>query len=262
MRVIFATMTTFYWILGATLISSVGSLSLAALLLLFSHERQKKIIPGLVSYAVGALLAGALMGLLPEAIEHFEELNVAHHVPWLVLLVSILGFFILEKVIRVHHCHNSTCESHTHESVKMILIGDGLHNFVDGVLIAASFMVSVELGIIAAASIFVHEVAQEVGDFGILLHSGYSRKKAFIANLLSSLTAVIGALMGYWFLDTIEPALPYVMTISAASFLYIALADLLPELHKTTTLKHSITQLLLVLLGVGMILLVTLHHAH
>jgi len=255
-------MTTFYWILGATLISSVGSLMLAALLLLFPDEKQNRIIPGLVSYAVGALLAGALVGLLPEALHHFEELNVAEHTPWLVLLAAILGFFLLEKVIRVHHCHNTTCESHSNESVKMILIGDALHNFVDGVLIAASFMVSVEVGIIATTSIFVHEVAQEVGDFGILLHSGYSRKKALLANLFSALTAVVGAVLGYWFIDTIEPALPYVMTIAAASFLYIALADLSPELHKTTTFKHSVTQLFLVLLGVGTILLVSLNHAH
>lgn len=262
MGVFFATMTTFYWILGATLISSVGSLSLAALLLLFSHEKQKKIIPGLVSYAVGALLAGALAGLLPEALHHFEEIGVSHKFPFLILLAAILAFFVLEKVIRIHHCHNTECDSHSQGSASMILLGDALHNFVDGVLIAASFMVSVEVGIIATASILIHEVAQEVGDFGILLHSGYSRKKAFLANLFSGLTAVIGALVGYWFLDTIEPALPYVMTVAAASFLYIALADLSPELHKTTTLKHSVKQLFLVLLGVGTILLVTLGHAH
>lgn len=262
MRVISVSMTTLFWILGATIISSIGSLALAALLLLFSKNRQKKIVPGLVSYAVGALLAGALVGLLPEVIHHFEESGIGHKTPFLILLLSILGFFILEKVIRVHHCHNSACESHTNESAKMILVGDAFHNFVDGVLIAASFMVSVEVGIIATASIFVHEVAQEVGDFAILLHSGFSARKAYLANLFSALTAVIGAIVGYWFLDTIQPALPYVMTIAAASFLYIALADLSPELHKTSTLKHSFQQLLLVFLGVGTILLVSMGHAH
>lgn len=255
-------MTTFYWIIGATVLSSVGSLSLAALLLFFSEEKQKKIIPGLVSYAVGALLAGALVGLLPEAIHHFEELEVGHNTPYFLLLGSILGFFILEKVIRVHHCHNTECDSHTHESASMILIGDGLHNFVDGVLIAASFSVSVEVGIIATTSILVHEVAQEVGDFGILLHAGFSRRKAFLANLFSSLTAIVGAVLGYWFLARMQVALPYIMIISVASFLYIALADLSPELHKTTTFKHSVTQLFLVLLGVGTILLVSIGHTH
>ncbi len=255
-------MTTFYWIFGATLVSSVGSLTLAALLLLFSPEQQKKIIPGLVSYAVGALLAGALVGLLPEAIHHFEALDVGHKTPFLILLAAILGFFVLEKAIRVHHCHNVDCKSHVHESASMILIGDALHNFVDGVLIAASFTVSVEVGIIATTSILVHEVAQEVGDFGILLHSGFSRRKAFLANLFSSLTAVVGAVLGYLFLEKMQIALPYIMIISVASFLYIALADLSPELHKTTTLRHSLGQLLLVLLGVGTILLVSIGHTH
>ncbi len=255
-------MINFYWILGATLLSSVGSLCLAALLLLFSQEKQKKIIPGLVSYAVGALLTGALVGLLPEAIHHFEDLNVGHKTPFFILLVSILGFFILEKLIRVHHCHNTSCESHSHESASMILIGDSLHNFVDGVLIAASFSVSVEIGIIATASIFAHEVAQEIGDFGILLHSGFSKQKAFLANLFSSLTALLGAVLGYLFLAKMQTALPYIMIISVASFLYIALADLSPELHKTTTLKHSLKQLFLVLLGVGTILLVSIGHTH
>jgi zinc and cadmium transporter len=255
-------MTTFYWILGATLISSVGSISLAALLLVFSQETQKKIIPGLVSYAVGALLAGALVGLLPEAIHHFEALDLGHKIPFFVLLTAILVFFILEKVMRIHHCHNTSCKSHIHESASIILIGDALHNFVDGVLIAASFSVSIEVGIIATTSIFVHEIAQEVGDFGILLHAGFSKRKAFLANLFSSLTAVIGAILGYWFLAKMQIALPYIMMISVASFLYIALADLSPELHKTSTLKHSVKQLLLVLLGVGTILLVGINHAH
>ena len=133
---------------------------------------------------------------------------------------------------------------------------------MDGVLIAASFSVSVEVGIIATASIFVHEVAQEVGDFGILLHSGYSRMKAFMANLFSSLTAVLGALLGFLWIDSMEVALPYIMMIAAASFIYIALADLSPELHKTTTFRHSVKQLLLVFLGIGTIVFVGLLHSH
>jgi zinc and cadmium transporter len=255
-------MATFYWILGATLLSSVGSLCLAALLLLFSQEQQKKIVPGLVSYAVGALLAGALVGLLPEAIHHFEAFDLGHKTPFLILLIAILVFFVLEKIIRVHHCHNTSCDSHSHETASMILIGDALHNFVDGVLIAASFSVSIEVGIIATTSIFVHEIAQEVGDFGILLHAGFSKRKAFLANLFSSLTALVGAILGYWFLAKMQIALPYIMMISVASFLYIALADLSPELHKTSTFKHSVKQLLLVLLGVGTILLVSIGHSH
>lgn len=255
-------METLYWIIGATLVMSVGSLALAASLFLLPHKIQHKLIPNLVSYAVGALLTGALVGLLPEALHHFEEINVGHHLPWMVLLIGILGFFVLEKVVRVHHCHNNSCKSHGSESASMILIGDAMHNFVDGVLIAASFSVSIEVGIIATASIFIHEVAQEIGDFGILLHSGYSRKKAFLANLFSSLTALVGALLGFWWIDSVEPALPYIMMVAAASFIYIALADLSPELHKTTTFKHSVKQLCLVLLGVGTILLISLLHTH
>lgn len=241
---------------------SVGSLGLAALLFCLPHGIDRKLVPNLVSYAVGALLAAALLGLLPHALHHFEELNVDHSMPWLVLLAGILGFFILEKVIRIHHCHNHECASHEHETASMILVGDGMHNFVDGVLIAASFSVSVEVGIIATASIFAHEVPQEIGDFGILLHAGYSKKKAFLMNFLSGMTAVVGALIGFWWIAEVEPALPYIMMVAAASFIYIALADLSPELHKTTTWRHSVKQLFLVLLGVGTIMLFSSFHAH
>lgn len=255
-------METLYWILAATVVMSVGSLGLAALIFCLPHGMEHKIVPNLVSYAVGALLAAALVGVLPESLHHFAELNVAENTPWLVLLVGILGFFILEKVIRIHHCHNNSCDSHHHESAMMILVGDGLHNFVDGVLIAASFSVSIEVGIIATTSIFVHEVAQEIGDFGILLHSGFSKIKAFVANLVSSLTAVVGAVLGFLWIDKVDVALPYIMMLAAASFIYIALADLSPELHKTTSLKHSVQQLILIMLGVGTILFVSSLYTH
>ncbi len=241
---------------------SAGSLGLAALLFTGSNKFVEKLIPNLVSYAVGALLAAALLGLLPEALHHFEEIGVGEKLPWMVLLAGILVFFVLEKIIRIHHCHEHKCASHGQESAKMILIGDALHNLIDGVLIAASFSVSIEVGLVATASIFVHEVAQEIGDFGILLHAGYSRARAFMMNLFSALTSIVGALFGYFWIEKMEMALPYIMMIAAASFIYIALADLSPELHRNSTWKHSLKQVGLILLGVGTILAVGLIHIH
>ena len=144
----------------------------------------------------------------------------------------------------------------------MIFIGDALHNFVDGVIIATGFLVSVEVGIMVALAIILHEIPQEIGDFGIFLHSGYSKRKAFILNFLSSAVAFVGAILGYFFLQKAEEFVPYVMAFSAASFIYIALADLSPELHKQTKPIHAVQQIALLILGVGVIAFVGTLHAH
>jgi len=246
------------WIILFCIMGSVCSVSGAGLILLFPETIRKKIIPALISYATGVLLTAAFIGLLPHAIENSEPDKILFTV-----LIGIIIFFILEKLILWRHCHNETCEVHT-TAGPLILFGDSFHNFVDGVLISASFLTSFKLGIITSLAVIAHEVPQEVGDFGILLYSGYSRLKAFIYNQISSLTTLLGALIAFYFLESTKKVLPYVLAISAASFIYIALADLTPNLHKKITIKHSIEQFILLIAGIITILFLhnILHHHH
>ena len=248
---------TLVYILSFTFVGSIGSVLIASLFLLFGEKSQKTLVNILITFATGTLLGGAFLGLIPESI---EQLSV-EPVLWTVL-IGILFFFFLEKLIRIHHCHNVECHSHKKEIGSMIFIGDAFHNFVDGVIIAAAFLISVPVGIMAALAIIVHEIPQEIGDFGIFLHSGYSKKRAFFLNIFSSATAFLGAILGYFALQTIHEIVPYVMAFSAASFIYIALADLSPELHKRTKFSHAIQQIFLLCLGVSIIVLVEHLHIH
>ena len=161
-------------------------------------------------------------------------------------------FFVLEKLVLWRHCHDSECEVHG-RAAPLILIGDAFHNFVDGVVIAAAFVSSIPLGISTALAVIAHEVPQEVGDFAILLDSGYSRAKALVLNGLSSITTLPGALIAYFWLAETREAVPYILAISAASFIYIATADLIPALHRQVTPVASLRQLLLLLAGIGTI---------
>ncbi len=238
-----------------SLLGSVGAIITAGIFLLFKEKIQKILIPCLVAYATGTLLAGALLGLIPHALEHITPFQTLFTV-----LVGIILFFLLEKIVIWRHCHNSKCIEVHHNTAPMILVGDAFHNFVDGVVIAASFLTSIPLGIAVSLSVIAHEVPQEVGDFGILLHSGYSKKKALLFNLLSSATTLPAAIIAYFALEKIHDIIPYVMAISAASFLYIALADLYPELHRKTGLKHSVRQIILILAGIGTMLIVLQFH--
>ncbi|KAF4516692.1 hypothetical protein B566_EDAN003442 [Ephemera danica] len=213
----------------------------------------------LISYAIGALLGAAFLEILPHALEHGNTQRMAATV-----LVGILVFFLLEKLVLWRHCHHDHCEAHdAHASVHdhgrsglLILVGDTFHNFVDGVLIAAAFMESTELGIVTALAIIAHEIPQEVGDFLILLHSGYSRAKALVFNLLSSLATLVGAMLAYFALSGLTEWIPSLLGLAAASMIYVAVADLIPGLHKRTELKATLQQILLIGLGVGSILLV------
>jgi len=238
-----------------SLLGSVGAIMTAAVFLLFKEKIQKVLIPCLVAFATGTLLTGALLGLIPHALEH-----ITHFQTLFTVLVGIILFFLLEKIVIWRHCHNSECIEVHHNTAPMILVGDAFHNFVDGVVIAASFLTSIPLGIAVSLSVIAHEIPQEVGDFGILLHSGYSKKKALLYNLLSSATTLPAAIIAYFALEKIHNIIPYVMAISAASFLYIALADLYPELHRKTGFMHSIRQIILILAGVGVMLIVLRFH--
>src|SRR3989449_8982774 len=187
----------------------------------------------LVSYAIGALLGAAFLEVIPQAFERGAPREAG-----LAILAGIFGFFVLEKLLIWRHCHTENCEvhdphSHDHgRSGALIIVGDTVHNFVDGVLIAAAFLQSVELGLIAALAIVAHEIPQEVGDFLILLHSGYTRAKALALNLLSSLATVVGGLLGYFALRYVTNWEPTLLGFVAASMIYVAVADLIPGLHR------------------------------
>jgi len=260
-------MSLLSWILLFSLLGGALSVIAAAVFLLLPEALRMRLLPHAVSFAIGALLGAALLGLLPHALESFGG-NDFHSITG-TLLLGLFGFFLLEKLVLWRHCHHEQCEVHVPENSDhhhpaagtLILIGDGLHNFIDGVLIAAAFLTDLHLGIVTSLAVAAHEIPQEVGDFAVLLHSGFSTKKAFLFNLLSSLTTIIGALLAYYSFKDLEPVLPYVLAVAAASFIYIAVADLIPGLHKRVEFSATVKQMLLIGAGVGLIYLThaTLH---
>ena len=172
------------------------------------------------------------------------------------VLGGIIVFFFMEKIIIWRNCRNKECEVHSHASGPIILIGDSLHNLTDGIVIATAFLTgSITLGIGAGLTILVHELAHETGDFGILLHSGYTKKKAFLYNFISSSTTIPAAIIGYFIMSSISALVPFILAISASSFIYIALSDLTPDLHQHTDLKYSIRQLIMIIAGIALMIL-------
>jgi zinc and cadmium transporter len=258
------------WIIGFSLIGGLLSVIVAASFLLLSNDAQNIAVPHLISFAIGSLLGASFLGLIPHALEH--EYAVDPHTIGLTLLIGLLSFFLLEKMVLWRHCHSDHCEGHLPEpeghnhshshghrnnqdgnnkaAGTLILIGDTFHNFVDGILIAAAFMTDIHLGIVTSLAIAAHEIPQEVGDFVILLHSGFTRKKALYYNLLSSLGTVAGALVAYFALSGVQQYLPYVLIIAASSFIYIAVADLIPGLHNKVKLSETLQQISLIAAGV------------
>jgi zinc and cadmium transporter len=248
------------WIVLFTLLGGALSAMAASLFLAAPEKLRARVLPHLVSFATGALLGAALLGLLPHAVEQVG-LSGTHGIG-LTLLVGLLIFFVLEKMVLWRHCHQEVCEGHvphaTDEqrdaaSASLILIGDGFHNVLDGVLIAAAFMTDVHLGVVTALAVFAHEIPQEVGDLAILLHGGMSRLRALTLNLLTSLTSVVGGVAAYFALAPVEQALPYALALAAASFLYIAVADLIPGLHRRVDAGSGFKQFVFIVLGVAVI---------
>lgn len=258
------------WIILFSLLGGVLSVAGAAVVAL---NTSKVRVPMLISYAIGAMLGAVFLEILPHAI----EVASSPRAMTATVLFGILLFFALEKLVIWRHCHGDHCEvhavhteedcpdnSHQHNSSDhdhgrsgmMIMIGDTFHNFVDGILIASAFMVDVKVGIVTAVAIVAHEIPQEVGDFFILLHSGYSKKQAFIFNLVSSLATMVGGLIAYFALQQAQDLVPTVLGLAAASLLYVAVADLIPSLHKRTELRATVSQLLLIGLGVASIALI------
>jgi zinc and cadmium transporter len=247
-------MTVLWWILTVTLIGSVGAILGASFILLFPAVRLKALVSPLVSYATGTLLGSAFLGMLPKALQRSSPLSIS-----VAVLSGILLFFLLEKLVIWRHCHEEACEVHTRAG-PLILFGDAFHNLVDGVVITAAFLTDISLGVITSVSVFAHELPQEIGDFAILLDSGYTKGKAFFYNLLSQATSLLGAVIAYYYLKAIQASIPYVLALSAASFIYIALADLIPGLQRNRSEKGNLLQFGLVLSGVGTILFFLLHH--
>ena len=246
------------WIVLFCLLGGVLSALAAALFLVLKESHRNHLLPHLVSFATGALLGAALLGLLPHALEGLGEADM-HVIPMTVLL-GLLGFFLLEKMVLWRHCHHDHCEVHApstevqrRSTGTMILVGDGLHNFLDGVLIAGAFLTDIHLGVVTSLAVVAHEIPQEVGDFAVLLHSGFSRRKAMLFNVLSSLTTVVGGVLAYYSLRDAEVALPYVLAVAASSFIYVAVADLIPGLHKRVEFSATLKQLLLIGAGVALI---------
>jgi zinc and cadmium transporter len=274
------------WIVSTCLFGGMMSVLIAAF---FALNAQRKWVPMLVSYAIGALLAAVFLEILPHAFEVAPSVEAMTAT----VLFGILLFFTLEKLVLWRHCHGDHCEAHalhdeahcpdnqlnhgikftavakTQPSIRahhqhhhghddgrsgmMIMIGDTFHNFVDGILIAAAFMVDTQVGLVTAIAIIAHEIPQEVGDFLILLHSGYSKKQALLFNLFSSLATMVGGLIAYFALQTVQSWVPYILSLAAASMLYVAVADLIPGLHKRTAIKDTVMQISLIFLGVASI---------
>jgi len=266
------------WIIVFSLLGGVLSVLAASVFLLINDKYQRKLLPHTVSFAIGALLGAALLALLPHAITVNE--NVDMHDLGLTILIGLLGFFLLEKMVLWRHCHSSHCEVHSPSNINttsevlspseihtsghahqhgkdasgtLIIIGDAVHNLVDGVLIAAAFMTDIDLGIVTALAVAAHEIPQEIGDFAILLNSGYKRGRALFFNVLASMATLVGAVIAYYSLQSMQHALPYILAIAASSFIYIAVADLIPGLHKRTELRETLQQITLIALGVAVI---------
>lgn len=247
-------MGTIAWISAASVAGGVLSVILAAVV---AFRARASWIPMLVSFAIGALLGAAFLELLPEA---FSNAQNVHSVAATVL-GGILGFFVLEKLVLWRHVHLDEYETQDHHAAgsdhgrsgMLILIGDSFHNFVDGVLISAAFLESTQLGIVTAAAVIAHEIPQEIGDFVILLHSGFSKAKALALNVISSFAMLLGALLGYLWLQEMAHWVNSMIAIAAASMIYVAVADLIPGLHKRAELHATLQQVVLIGLGVAAI---------
>ena len=248
-------MSTLSWIITVSLFGGMLSVLCAAA---FAMAARATWVPLLVSYAIGALLGAAFLEILPHAFEMTKNVQQMTGT----ILFGILLFFVLEKLVLWRHCHHQeTCEAHGSDTPKhdhgrsgmMILIGNTFHNFVDGILIAAAFLANTDLGLVTALAIIAHKIPQEVGDFLILLHSGYTRTQAVTFNLISSMATALAAVLSYYALHMLEQWIPPILGIAAASMIYVAVADLIPGLHKRPELMATLQQVILIGLGIASI---------
>lgn len=242
------------------MIAGVASITAAAV---FSFALLSKVVEKMVSLSVGIMLSTSLLHALPEA---FESGTDPRHL-FGALLAGLLAFFLLEKLAILRHSHHHEHDGHHHHHGHdkaeagragwMILLGDGMHNFTDGILIAAAFLANPQLGIVTGVAIIAHEIPQEIGDFIVLLNAGFSRTRAYVYNLLCSLLAVVGGLLGYYTLDKATNLIPFVLVFASSGFIYIAVSDLMPQMQRRATMRETIPQVLLIALGVVIVLFLT-----
>lgn len=235
--------TVIFTIGSVILVSLISLIGIAALMV--KEKRLRSVLIYLVSFSAGSLFGDAFIHLLPEAAEAGFAISVSF-----ATLTGIAVFFIIEKGIHWHHCHYPSHKGVKHSFAYMNLVGDAVHNFVDGLIIAASYMASIPVGIATTIAVIFHEIPQEISDFGVLLHGGFSSRKALALNFLSAVLAIVGAVVGL-FLVSIEGITPLVLAFAAGGFIYIAGADLIPELHKRPEIKTSVLQLVSFLLGIA-----------
>jgi len=236
-------MILLYILLAVICVSCISLIGLA--LLGFKNKTLDKITHYLVSFAAGSMIGAAFLHIMPEASEKLSGL-----LPYLIVILGIILFFVIEKVLHWRHCHEEHCK--VHSVAYLNLFGDAVHNFMDGIAIATSFLISPELGITTTIAILIHEIPQELGDYAILIHSGLSKAKALGYNFLSAAFAILGALLTYLFANYVNGLTIYLMPIVAGGFIYMASVDLIPELHKETKIKASIIQIILMLFGIAL----------
>lgn len=249
-------------ILFTTALAGVISISAAAI---FSFSLLSRVLDRMVSLSVGIMLSTSLLHAMPEAFESGAD----PHTLFACLLGGLLAFFLLEKMAILRHSHHHEGDGHHHEHGHdaheagkagwMILVGDGMHNFTDGILIAAAFLANPNLGLVTALAIIAHEIPQEIGDFIVLMNAGFSRLRAYLYNLLCSLMGVFGGVLGYFTLEKANNLIPYVLMFASSGFIYIAVSDLMPQMQRRTTLRESIPQVVLIGLGIVLVLVVTRH---
>jgi len=232
------------WILASTfvvcLISLIGILTLSV-----KEKLLHSILFGLIGFSAGALIGGAFLHILPEALEKAPSETVFFY-----LILGIVLFFMMERYLHWRHCHEEgKCDVHAFTYLN--LVGDGFHNFIDGMVIAASFLVSIKLGIATTLAVILHEIPQELGDFGVLVYGGFSKKKALFYNFISAFAAIIGAIVGYFISDFCKGFSNFILPLTAGGFIYIATSDLIPEIHKESNLRRSTIAFLTFLLGIA-----------
>jgi zinc and cadmium transporter len=243
------------WIYSLVSVFIVSSISfLGVLTLSINADKLKKILLYMVSFSAGALFGDAFIHLLPEIVG-----EVGFNSSISIYILFGIGFsFIIEKFIHWRHCHIHESEEHVHPFAMMNLFGDGVHNFIDGVIIAASYLVSVPVGIATTLAVILHEIPSEIGDFGVLLHGGFSKGKALFYNFITALTAVLGAIVSLLISSFVENITLFLIPFAAGSFIYIAGSDLIPELHKEVEVKKSLMQFVAIALGVLVMMLLLL----
>jgi zinc and cadmium transporter len=241
-------MTTLASIVVATLLISTGSL--LGIITVFMQEKSlSKILLFLISLSTGALMGGAFIHLLPEAAEKLEGTSL-----YGIVLFSFVVFFLIEKVFHWRHCHKGNCEIHTFGY--MNLFGDAIHNFIDGLILAAAFITDIHLGIVTTFAIALHEIPQEIGDFGVLLYAGFNKTKALVWNFIVALTVVMGGIVGYFLSYQVEGITSYLLPFAAGGFIYIASSDLIPEIRKEQNIKKSLLSFGIFIIGILLMIII------